>query len=236
MPSAVPVPPTACAPRWTSPSPPQTTRASTPSATARSASTLASSASRPTRSWTANPAARRRGSAMAAYRAPLPLPEVGLVRKAIRRATPGPYPPRSVVAAHDTETERHDVVVGSGAHRLGQPADGVDDPVRGEAGAGHRQGRAAVVGDQQDLPVPPRLVGGPAGLLPPRRGRVGLVHRQQVAGLLVRAVLGAQPAAHVEAGPIGVPGLPGDAAGAQPVREVEGVQLVEIGHGPSQAR
>ena len=73
------------------PSPPTTTRLSTPSATQRWARSSVSSASRPARLRTWNPASRSRGSAIAAVRVPRPLPEVGFVRSAISLATRRAY-------------------------------------------------------------------------------------------------------------------------------------------------
>ena len=73
------------------PSPPTTTRLSTPSATLRWASSRASSASWPTRLRTWKPASLSLGSAIAAVRLPLPLPEVGFVRSTISLATPRAY-------------------------------------------------------------------------------------------------------------------------------------------------
>ena len=70
-------PTSACTARWTMPSPPTTTRLSTPSATQRWARSEASSASCPVRLWTAKPASLRRGSASAAVRLPRPLPDWG---------------------------------------------------------------------------------------------------------------------------------------------------------------
>src|SRR4051812_46564083 len=87
MPRLVSVPTRACTARCTIPSPPTTTSASTPSATAPSARSRASSPSRPTRLRTLRPASLSTGSAQDAVRVPRPLPACGLVSSAISLAT-----------------------------------------------------------------------------------------------------------------------------------------------------
>src|SRR3954454_12354669 len=153
IPSGVPVPATAWTARWTMPSPPQTTSASTPSVTHCWARSSASSASRPWRLRTTSPPSRSLASARLRTRPPLPLPAVGLVRRAISLLGTGAdyraaalrfgHKPQSAatglprigakpqtgptasVSAPDPEPDG--VAPGTGAHGPRQPSHGLDD-------------------------------------------------------------------------------------------------------------
>src|SRR3954451_23584282 len=93
-PRVVALPTTAWAARFTIPSPPTTTRLSTPSSTARRAIARDSSASAPVRHRPRQPARESRSAAASAISLPRPLPELGLVRMVISRATRREYAER----------------------------------------------------------------------------------------------------------------------------------------------
>ncbi len=90
-------------------------------------------------------------------------------------------------AAVGTDPQLHGVLVTGGAHRLGQPADGVQAQVGGERRAGHGEGEPVLALEEQDLAVPPGEVGAGADVVAGHRLRVGVVDGQQVAGHVVLA-------------------------------------------------
>ena len=190
-----------------------------------SASSRASSASRPTRSRTVNPASRSRGSATAAARAPRPLPAVGLVEQGdLRPGWPRPETSRRSPgrrARHRGAARRRSP---PGGRRPPSPAGATASTTRSAPNAvpgTASAGRSAYVTSRT---WPLRHSWWAQRRVPSRRDRrgEGVVDRQQVAGLLLAAVAD-QRAEHVEAGAVGPAGVPGHGTGAEPVRQVEGV-------------
>ena len=152
------------------PSPPQTTSASTPSATHWRARSSASSASRPCQVAHAPVRhSRRRASATSRARAPLPLPdgrvgEQGDLPRTGRRAAD--Y--RASEHVSSAEAQQHGERAGSARRppsRAGRAPPATSSAVND--GAGHREGQPAVVRHQEHLAVPPGLV----GLVPRARRR-----------------------------------------------------------------
>ena len=172
------------------PSPPTTTSASTPSATHWRARSSASSASRPSRLRTTNPASRSRGSAASPGARALALAGrgVGQQRDLARVAGHGP-----TLAARDRRPS-----AGRSApmreprrrSRRREAPDGLGAAGRARRGRGRRSNRVPGTArvsrpsqlDEQDLAVPPGLVGAGAEVVVGDRRRVGLVDGQQVAG------------------------------------------------------
>src|SRR5680860_1050679 len=220
----------ACAAMWTIPSPPHTTRLSTPSATQARAMSSASSPSRPLRWRTTKPASRNLGKAIDAEREPLPLPAEGFVNSTIslatRREYANPLARRVRVSLpHRSEPDRGEHTIRCDADGLRETGQRLQDPVRGELGSRNGQGEAAVVLQEQDLSVRPELVSFPAPILIEDRLRESLVRGQEVT--VQRAIAGVEPATDLVLPTNARLRRPGELRGPEPVRQVE---RVDRGH------
>ena len=211
------------------PSPPHTTRVSTPSATHGAARSRASSASRPTRSRTSKPGSLSRGSAVAAGARPCPCRRSGW--SGARSLGPRRETSRTGRASAARRRRSAAIVLG-GPPRRPWPAGPAPRGRRSavNAGAGHGQGQATVVLQEEDLAVPPGLVGRRADVVAGHRRGIGLVDGQEVARRGRRDPPG-HPSASRRASPRGAavrhPGH-GDPCPAT-VRQVEGVSSGGLG-------
>ena len=147
-----------------------------PPARARSS---ASSASRPARSRTSKPGVAEPRQRRVARAAPRPCRTSGWSSRAISRG-PRREPSRRVRRPGAARTAKWS---GRGADGLGEPGEGVEDPVGVEAGAGDGEGQPRVVARRSSTwPCRQAWWAGCRVAVVGDRRRVGLVDRQQVAG------------------------------------------------------